>query len=58
LNFTGIGLTSIRQAAASGALDARKHGKRKIILQDDLKAWLKALPKIGNKVVNDAGAAA
>lgn len=51
--LTGIGLTSIRQAAASGDLDARKHGKRTIILPDDLKAWLKALPKIGDKSVNE-----
>jgi hypothetical protein len=34
--LTGIGLTSIRQAAASGALKARKHGTRTIILRDDL----------------------
>jgi hypothetical protein len=27
-------------------LVARKHGKNTIILQDDLKAWLKALPMI------------
>jgi excisionase family DNA binding protein len=51
--LTGIGLTSIRQAAASGALQARKHGTRTIILQDDLRAWLKSLPKLGNNVVRD-----
>ena len=44
--LTGIGLTSIRQAAASGDLDARKHGTRTIILQADLKEWLKKLPRI------------
>lgn len=56
--LTGIGLTSIRQAAASGALEARKHGTRTIILRDDLKAWLKSLPKIGkNTVREEAGAA-
>jgi Helix-turn-helix domain len=43
--LTGIGLTSIRQAAR-GPLNARKHGSRTIILQDDLMAWLKALPMI------------
>jgi excisionase family DNA binding protein len=53
--LTGIGLTSIRQAASSGTLDARKHGRRTIILRDDLQAWLKALPKTGNKVVSDEG---
>jgi excisionase family DNA binding protein len=55
--LTGIGLTSIRRAAADGTLAAHKHGTRTIILPDDLKAWLKSLPapqngKLGgNKVV-------
>jgi hypothetical protein len=44
--LTGIGLTSIRQAAADGGLKARKHGTRTIILPDDPKEWLKALPLI------------
>ena len=55
--LTGIGLTSIREAA-KGPLKARKNGTRTIILQDDLKAWLKSLPTIGNKVVSDVGVAA
>jgi hypothetical protein len=55
--LTGIGLTSIRQAA-KGPLKARKNGTRTIILQDDLKAWLKSLPIIGNNVVSDEEAAA
>ena len=52
--LTGIGLTSIRQAVATGALPARKHGTRTIILPDDLKSWLKTLPIIesGKKVVS------
>jgi excisionase family DNA binding protein len=49
--LTGIGLTSIRQAAASGALKARKHGTRTIILRKDLEEWLQALPMIGRKLV-------
>jgi excisionase family DNA binding protein len=49
--LTGIGLTSIRQAAASGALKTRKHGTRTIILREDLKDWLQAMPVIGGKVV-------
>jgi excisionase family DNA binding protein len=49
--LTGIGLTSIRQAAASGALKARKHGTRTIILRDDLKDWLQVMPMIGRKMV-------
>ncbi|KYK48145.1 hypothetical protein A1D31_00010 [Bradyrhizobium liaoningense] len=47
--LTGIGLTSIREAISSGKLDARKHGKRTIILPDDLRAWLRTLPKAGTK---------
>jgi excisionase family DNA binding protein len=48
--LTGIGLTSIRQAAASGALKARKHGTRTIILRKDLEDWLQAMPIIGKKM--------
>jgi excisionase family DNA binding protein len=42
---SGVGETAIREAAASGALEAHKHGRRPIIMRDDLCAWLKALPK-------------
>ena len=42
--LTGIGLTSIREAISSGLLKAKKHGRRTIILPDDLKVWLKTLP--------------
>jgi excisionase family DNA binding protein len=42
--LSGIGVTRIREAVASGALEAHKHGTRTIILPDDLKAWLKAMP--------------
>jgi excisionase family DNA binding protein len=56
--LTGIGLTSIRQAAASGELVARKRGTRTIILQDDLKAWLKSFPIIDKKTTNGDRAAA
>jgi hypothetical protein len=56
--LTGIGLTSIREAIRSEALIARKHGTRTIILPDDLRAWLKALPRIGKKSVTHKGAAA
>ena len=31
---------------------------RTIMLQDDLKAWLKSLPTIGNKAVSDEAVAA
>jgi hypothetical protein len=42
--LTGIGLTSIREAITSGNLRAKKHGRRTIVLPDDLRVWLKTLP--------------
>jgi len=39
--LTGIGLTSIREAISTGDLKAKKHGRRTIILPDDLRVWLK-----------------
>ena len=39
--LTGIGLTSIREAISSGDLKAKKHGRRTIILPDDLRVWPK-----------------
>jgi hypothetical protein len=44
--LTGIGVTRIREAAGDCILVARKHGTRTIILPDDLKAWLNAMPTI------------
>ncbi|MEH2492804.1 helix-turn-helix domain-containing protein [Bradyrhizobium sp. AZCC 2230] len=42
--LTGIGLTSIREAISSGDLKAKKHGRRTVVLPDDLRLWLKTLP--------------
>jgi excisionase family DNA binding protein len=42
--LTGIGTTRIREAINSGTLEAHKHGVRTVILPDDLRAWLKAMP--------------
>jgi excisionase family DNA binding protein len=56
--LTGIGLTTIREAISNGTLIAHKQGTRTIILPDDLRAWLKALPKAGNKSVNQQKATA
>lgn len=42
--LTGIGVTRIREAAAAGALGAHKHGRRVIILRDDLILWIKTMP--------------
>jgi hypothetical protein len=47
---TGIGLTSIREAIRSGDLRAKKHGRRTIILPDDLRVWLNMLPDAGRPI--------
>jgi excisionase family DNA binding protein len=51
--LTGFGLTTIRQAISDEELIGRKKGTRVIVLQDDLKTWLKSLPPItGKKMVS------
>jgi len=40
----GIGLTSILAAISTSDLKAKKHGRRTIILPDDLRVWLKTPP--------------
>jgi excisionase family DNA binding protein len=42
--ITGIGLTRIREAASRGDLEAHKHGRRTIILREDLATWIRAMP--------------
>lgn len=39
-----VGRTSIYEAIRSGDLIARKLGRRTVILDDDLRAWLASLP--------------
>jgi len=48
--LTGIGLTSIREAISSGDLRAKKHGRRTIILPDDLRGWLNMLLDAGKPI--------
>ncbi len=43
--ITTCGRTSIFQAIKEGSLRARKFGRRTVILDEDLRAWLAALPK-------------
>ena len=40
----GIGRTKLYQAIADGSLKARKLGKRTLILRDDMRQFLAALP--------------
>jgi excisionase family DNA binding protein len=42
----GIGRTKIYEAISKGHLIARKFGKRRIILRDDLLRFLTALPEV------------
>jgi hypothetical protein len=44
--LTGIGISRVREAIRSGALDAHRNGASIVILQDDIKVWLKALPAV------------
>jgi excisionase family DNA binding protein len=43
---SGIGRSSIYELLKSGALRARKHGKRTLILESDLRRWLEKLPEL------------
>ena len=42
----GIGRTKLYEAISDGSLNARKYGKRTIILRSELQSFLSALPLI------------
>ena len=44
-----IGRTRVYEAIRAGELRARKHGKRTLILADDLRQWLERLPVLAPK---------
>jgi excisionase family DNA binding protein len=43
---SGLGRSSIYKLLKSGALRARKHGTRTLILESDLRRWLEKLPEL------------
>ncbi|MGO9430918.1 helix-turn-helix domain-containing protein [Rhodoblastus sp.] len=44
VRITSFGRTSVYAAIKEGALKARKFGRRTVILDEDLRAWLASLP--------------
>ena len=44
-----IGRTRIYEAIRAGELRARKHGRRTLVLIDDLRRWLESLPDVNPK---------
>ena len=44
--LTGIGVSRVREAIRSGALDAHRNGASIVILLDDIKVWLNELPAV------------
>jgi helix-turn-helix protein len=44
---TGFGRDSVYAAIRTGKLIARKYGRRTVVLDDDMRAFLEALPRLG-----------
>ena len=51
---SGVGRSSIYEAIGRGDLKIRKHGRRSLVLVDDLKAWVSAMPEAKPSKVGEA----
>lgn len=50
VKVSGIGRTSVYEAIKAGRLQARKLGRRTLILKTDLHQWVAGLPAIKSQV--------
>ncbi len=48
VQLSGVSRSTLYRAIKTGDVVARKHGRRTIILADELRAWLQDLPKLDN----------
>jgi excisionase family DNA binding protein len=53
--MAGLGRTKIYEAISKGHLQARKCGKRTLILRDDLRSYLANLPEAAPKIDTNNG---
>jgi excisionase family DNA binding protein len=44
--YTGLGRDSVYAAIRTGKLIARKYGRRTVVLDNDMRAFLEALPRL------------
>jgi excisionase family DNA binding protein len=56
--IAGVGRSSLYKAIAAGHLPARKLGRRTLVMADDLRAWLQALPRLRPSKADVAGTTA